>query len=382
MRVTEISQIYNKSNMISVIDTIIDGVKIIEPKIFSDDCDYFYESFSQRNFDAAMGMHVQFVQENLSFSHYGVLRGLHFQNPPYSQSKLVQVLNGNVLNVAVDIRKGSPTYGKHVAVELTGDNHRQLFIPKGFAHGFLVLSGTALFQYKCDQFYHPESEGSIAWNDQALDIDWPIQIDKMVLNVKDAHHQYLKDFDTPFFYKESKASNSQINLRPITIEDGKNIVKWRNDPKIKAHCKSKNDITIETNEIFFHTMVETGKYKQFIVEYKNPDFPIVSYPIATVYLKDMDYKNKCCELCIFTSNDYEWDSEMQQVAISMLIDKAFNEYGMLKIYSYVYYKFPDEIKLLNNAGLVIESTLKDGSINENGEKDDIALMSIVKFAAY
>lgn len=186
--------------MINVIDTTIEGVKIIEPKIFGDLRGYFFESFSQRDFDAAIGKHIDFVQDNQSFSHYGVLRGLHFQNPPYTQSKLVRVIQGKVVDVAVDIRKGSPTFGQHVAVELTGANHRQFFIPKGLAHGFVVLSDTALFQYKCDEFYHPESEGAIAWNDPALSIEWPIPISDIELSEKDNHHPFLKDIVSSFNY--------------------------------------------------------------------------------------------------------------------------------------------------------------------------------------
>ena len=180
-----------------VIKTDIEGVVIIEPKIFGDSRGYFYESYSQRDFEEKVGR-VNFVQDNQSFSHYGVLRGLHFQNPPYTQSKLVRVIHGKVVDVAVDIRKGSPTYGKYVAVELTGENHRQFFIPKGFAHGFVVLSETALFQYKCDEFYHPEAEGAIMWNDPDLNIQWPISTADVVLSEKDKHHPCLKDFESPF----------------------------------------------------------------------------------------------------------------------------------------------------------------------------------------
>lgn len=185
--------------MINVIQTEIAGVIIIEPKIFGDSRGYFYESYSQRDFEEQVGK-VNFVQDNQSFSHYGVLRGLHFQNPPYTQSKLVRVIQGKVVDVAVDIRKGSPTYGKYVAVELTGENHRQFFIPKGFAHGFVVLSETALFQYKCDEFYHPEAEGAIMWNDPDLAIEWPLKAEDIELSEKDKHHPCLKDFESPFVY--------------------------------------------------------------------------------------------------------------------------------------------------------------------------------------
>lgn len=182
-----------------VIKTDIEGVLIIEPKIFGDSRGYFYESYSQRNFEEKVGK-VNFVQDNQSFSHYGVLRGLHFQKPPFTQSKLVRVIQGKVVDVAVDIRKGSPTYGKHVTVQLTGENHRQFFIPKGFAHGFVVLSETALFQYKCDEFYHPEAEGAIMWNDPDLAIEWPVKAEDIELSEKDKHHPCLKDFESPFAY--------------------------------------------------------------------------------------------------------------------------------------------------------------------------------------
>lgn len=183
-----------------VIKTAIDGVLIIEPKIWGDDRGYFFESYSARDFAAKTGMDITFVQDNESKSRYGVLRGLHFQYPPYTQSKLVRVIIGRVLDVAVDIRKGSPTYGKHVSVELTADNHRQFFVPKGMAHGFVVLSEEAVFQYKCDDFYHPEAEGAIAWDDKELNIQWPIPAADVVLSEKDKHHPLLKDFDSPFVY--------------------------------------------------------------------------------------------------------------------------------------------------------------------------------------
>ena len=170
-----------------VIKTDIDGVVIIEPRIFSDERGYFFESFSQREFEEKVCKTV-FVQDNESKSSYGVLRGLHFQKPPYTQSKLVRVLKGAVLDVAVDIRKGSPTFGKHVAVELSGENHRQFFIPRGFAHGFSVLTDEVIFQYKCDAFYAPQSEGALAWDDPDLGIDWKIPSDKVILSEKDRHH--------------------------------------------------------------------------------------------------------------------------------------------------------------------------------------------------
>lgn len=180
-----------------VIKTAIDEVVIIEPRIFKDARGYFFESFSAREFEEKV-CKTTFVQDNESFSSYGVLRGLHFQKPPFTQSKLVRVIKGAVLDVAVDIRKGSPTYGKHVAVELTEENHRQLFIPRGFAHGFAVLSDEVLFQYKCDNFYAPQADGGIAWNDPDLGIDWRIPVDKVILSEKDTKHSCLKDYDSEF----------------------------------------------------------------------------------------------------------------------------------------------------------------------------------------
>ena len=189
-----------------VIKTAIEGVVIIEPKVFKDARGYFFESFSQREFEEKV-CKVNFVQDNESMSCYGVMRGLHFQCPPYSQSKLVRCVRGKVLDVAVDIRKGSPTYGQHVAVELSEENHRQFFIPRGFAHGFSVLSETAVFQYKCDNFYHPEADGGINILDDSLGIDWQIPNDHAILSEKDTKHPVLKDFDSPFsididFYPE------------------------------------------------------------------------------------------------------------------------------------------------------------------------------------
>lgn len=185
-----------------VCKTAIEGVLIIEPKVFGDARGYFFESFSQRDFDEKvapiLGHKVNFVQDNESMSTYGVMRGLHFQRPPYTQSKLVRCVKGAVLDVAVDIRKGSPTYGKHVEVELTEDNHRQFFVPRGFAHGFAVLSETAVFQYKCDAIYHPEADGGISIVDDSLGIDWRIPTEKALLSEKDTKHACLKDFDSPF----------------------------------------------------------------------------------------------------------------------------------------------------------------------------------------
>ena len=180
-----------------VIKTNIEGVVIIEPRIFKDARGYFFESFSQREFEEKVGK-IQFGQDNESMSSYGVMRGLHFQRPPFTQSKLVRVIRGAVLDVAVDIRKNSPTYGKHVAVELTEDNHRQFFVPRGFAHGFAVLSDEAIFQYKCDNFYAPQADGGISILDGDLGIDWHIPMDKAILSEKDTKHPLLKDFDSPF----------------------------------------------------------------------------------------------------------------------------------------------------------------------------------------
>lgn len=181
----------------NIIQTSIPGVVIIEPRLFKDDRGYFFESFSERDFNAQV-REVKFVQDNESMSSYGVMRGLHFQRPPFTQSKLVRCVKGAVLDVAVDIRKGSPTYGQHVAVELTEENHRQFFVPRGFAHGFAVLSETAIFQYKCDNFYHPEADGGISILDDSLGIDWHIPMDHAILSEKDTKHPLLKDFDSPF----------------------------------------------------------------------------------------------------------------------------------------------------------------------------------------
>lgn len=182
-----------------VLKTPLEGVVIIEPRLFEDSRGYFFESFSQRDFDAQVAS-VRFVQDNESRSCYGVVRGLHFQRPPFAQAKLVRCVRGAVLDVAVDIRRGSPTFGQHVAVELTEENHRQLFIPRGFAHGFSVLSDVALFQYKCDNPYAPQSEGAIAWDDPALGIDWRIPAPRILLSAKDAAHPRLAEADLPFEY--------------------------------------------------------------------------------------------------------------------------------------------------------------------------------------
>ncbi len=185
--------------MIEVTETYIKGVFIIEPKVFGDERGYFLESWSQRDFNAAV-REIDFVQDNESKSRYGVLRGLHYQKGEHSQSKLVRVVSGRVLDVAVDIRVGSPTFGKHVAVELSGENHRQFFIPKGFAHGFAVLSEEAVFQYKCDRLYAPQAEGAIAWDDPELGIDWKIPASDIILSEKDRHHPRLSEATDLFDY--------------------------------------------------------------------------------------------------------------------------------------------------------------------------------------
>ncbi len=176
----------------NVIETEIPGVVIIEPRIFRDSRGYFFESFSQREFNEKV-MPIEFVQDNESMSSYGVMRGLHYQRMPYTQSKLVRCVRGRVLDIAVDIRKGSSTFGKHVAVELSEDNHRQFFIPRGFAHGFAVLSETAIFQYKCDNFYAPQYDGGINIKDESLGIDWRIPVSDAILSEKDLKHPDLKD---------------------------------------------------------------------------------------------------------------------------------------------------------------------------------------------
>ena len=191
-----------------VIKTNIEGLVIIEPRVFKDARGYFFESFSQREFEEKVRK-INFVQDNESMSSYGVMRGLHFQRPPYTQSKLVRCVKGRVLDVAVDIRKGSPTYGQHVAVELSEENHRQFFVPRGFAHGFAVLSETAIFQYKCDNFYAPEADGGISIKDDSLGIDWQIPTANAILSEKDIKHVCLKDFDSPF--------SIEMNLYPELI---------------------------------------------------------------------------------------------------------------------------------------------------------------------
>lgn len=184
-----------------VIKTAIEDVVIIEPDVFGDSRGYFFESYSQKKFDEQVRK-IEFVQDNESKSRYGVLRGLHFQKGKDAQSKLVRVVKGRVLDVAVDIRKGSPTFGQYVAVELTEENHRQLFIPRGFAHGFSVLSEEAVFQYKCDNLYAPHAEGAIAWDDPDIGIDWQLPAENVLLSAKDAAHPRLKDAEYLFNYNE------------------------------------------------------------------------------------------------------------------------------------------------------------------------------------
>lgn len=184
-----------------IIKTKIEGLYILEPKIFKDARGYFFESYSQREIDEKIRP-IRFVQDNESMSSYGVMRGLHFQRPPFCQTKLVRCVKGRVLDVAVDIRKGSATYGQHVAVELSEENKRQFLIERGFAHGFAVLSETAVFQYKCDNFYAPQADGGISILDESLGIDWQIPVEQAILSEKDTKHELLKDFDSPFVFGE------------------------------------------------------------------------------------------------------------------------------------------------------------------------------------
>ena len=175
------------------IKTDVDGVWIIEPKVFGDERGYFFEAWKQQELDAHVGRHVEFIQDNESKSTRGVLRGLHYQKDDYSQAKLVRVIQGRVLDVAVDIRKESPTFGKHVAVELSDENKRQLFIPRGFAHGFLVLSETAIFTYKVDNIYAPQAEAGIRWNDPDIAINWPTEGLNLLLSEKDQKQPWLRE---------------------------------------------------------------------------------------------------------------------------------------------------------------------------------------------
>ncbi|MDR0973586.1 MAG: dTDP-4-dehydrorhamnose 3,5-epimerase [Prevotellaceae bacterium] len=186
----------------NVLTTDIEGLLIIEPRVFSDARGYFFESYSERDFVEQV-CRTRFVQDNESKSCYGVVRGLHLQAPPYAQSKLVRVIQGAVLDVAVDIRQGSPTYGRYAAIELSAENKRQLFIPRGFAHGFSVLTEDVIFSYKCDNYYAPQAERALAWDDADLNIDWRIPADRVILSEKDKHHPSLKDFITPFMETDS-----------------------------------------------------------------------------------------------------------------------------------------------------------------------------------
>jgi len=179
----------------TITKTEIPDVFIIEPKVFGDDRGYFTETFRLDKLEDTLGYKVKFIQDNESKSSFGVLRGLHYQMAPFSQTKLVRVIEGSVLDVAVDIRKGSPTFGKHVAVELTGENKKQLFIPRGFAHGFLVTSPTATFLYKVDNYYAPEHDRGLLYNDEEIGIDWGIDIEKILLSEKDSKQPLLKDAD-------------------------------------------------------------------------------------------------------------------------------------------------------------------------------------------
>lgn len=175
-------------------ETHIKGLLVIEPDVFGDSRGYFMESFSERKFAAHTGIDVKFVQDNESRSSYGVVRGLHFQRAPHAQAKLVRVVSGRALDVAVDLREGSETYGKHFSIELSGENHLQVFIPKGFAHGFAALSEEVVFQYKCDEYYAPDSEAAIIWNDPDLNIDWRLPAEDVLVSDKDKNHPKLKDF--------------------------------------------------------------------------------------------------------------------------------------------------------------------------------------------
>lgn len=185
-----------------LITTTIPEVVILKPRVFNDSRGYFFESYSQRDFNQLLQRDIEFVQDNESRSSRGVMRGLHFQRPPFTQAKLVRCVEGAVLDVAVDIRRGSPTYGRHVAVELTAENHLQFFVPRGFAHGFAVLSETAVFQYKCDNYYAPQADGGISLLDTALDIDWRIDPSAAILSDKDTRHPLLEQFESPFVYGE------------------------------------------------------------------------------------------------------------------------------------------------------------------------------------
>ena len=176
-----------------IIQTSLPGVLIIEPDVYGDDRDYFYESFNEKRFQEQAGINTNFIQDNESKSKYGVVRGLHFQKGEFAQAKLVHVAKGRILDVAVDIRKDSPTFGQYVATELSDSNHRQLYIPRGYAHGFSVLSDEAVFQYKCDNYYEPKAEGGVSWDDPQIGIDWQLPNDVITLSDKDKKHPLLKD---------------------------------------------------------------------------------------------------------------------------------------------------------------------------------------------
>ena len=183
-----------------ILKTDIEGVLIIEPQLFEDERGYFFEAFSERKFAELTGIETRFLQENESRSSVGVVRGLHFQLPPFAQSKLVRVVRGAILDVAVDIRRGSPTFGKHIAVELSEHNHRQLFIPRGFAHGFSVSEGDAIVEYKCDNYYAPEAEGAIRWNDPTLAIDWHTTNNEAIVSAKDKLNPIFEECERLFDY--------------------------------------------------------------------------------------------------------------------------------------------------------------------------------------
>lgn len=185
-----------------IIATGLQGPLILKPRVFNDRRGYFFESYSKRQLDEALGREIDFVQDNESASVRGVIRGLHFQRPPFTQAKLVRCISGAVVDVAVDIRLGSPTYGRYVAVELSGENHLQFFVPRGFAHGFAVMSDYAVFQYKCDNYYSAESDGGIDLADPELAIEWPFALEEAILSEKDTRHPRLKEFDSPFIYGE------------------------------------------------------------------------------------------------------------------------------------------------------------------------------------
>ena len=216
----------------NILKTKIEGVVILEPVVFGDRRGYFFESFSRRRFEEAVGV-VDFVQDNESRSSHGVVRGLHFQLGEQAQAKLVRVVEGCVLDVAVDVRRGSPTFGQHVAVELSGENHRQLFIPRGFAHGFAVLSQTALFQYKCDNYYAPQAEGGIAWDDPALGIDWRIPREEILLSEKASIASTIHSVDVPVIYG--------YNI----IKEGPYSLAVFGGPKVRYIWDRKSDIDFE-----------------------------------------------------------------------------------------------------------------------------------------